>query len=82
MGPTAGHAFSRFNVEHEKVTFNERDCAERGFRSLKHRIASKEFRFPWSSNEFTITRWLSTSFTPPTYLLDKGVIINVNISNE
>ncbi len=34
--------------------------------------ASMDFRFPWSSNEFTITRWLSTSFTPPTYLLDRG----------
>jgi hypothetical protein len=70
-GATARNAFSRFNVEHEKVTFNERDYAEQGFRSLKHRIASMDFRFPRSSNEFTITRWLSTSFTPPTYLLDK-----------
>jgi len=47
-----------------------------------------DFYFPWNSNKFTITRWLSTFFLiynilyTPTYLLDKGVIINVNISNE
>jgi hypothetical protein len=87
-GATAYNAFSWLNVEHEKVTFNERDYAEQGFRSLKHRLASMDFHFPWNSNKFTITRWLSTFFLiynilyTPTYLLDKGVIINVNISNE
>ena len=87
-GATAYNAFSWLNVEHEKVTFNERDYAEQGFRSLKHRLASMDFHFPWNSNKFTITRWLSTYFLIynilycPVYLLDKGVIINVNISNE
>ena len=86
MGGTAYNAFSWLNVGHEK--FNERDYAKQGFRSLKHRLASMDFHFPWNSNKFTITRWLSTFFLiynilyTPTYLLDKGVIINVNISNE
>ncbi|MEJ2772175.1 IS6 family transposase [Stygiolobus sp. CP859M] len=87
-GATAYNAFTWLNVEHEKVTFNERNYAEQGFRSLKHRLASMDFHFPWNTNKFTITRWLSTFFLiynilyTPTYLLDKGVIINVNISNE
>jgi hypothetical protein len=85
-GATAYNAFSWLNVEHEKVTFNERDYAEQGFRSLRH-------LHQWTSTSLgiltiTITRWLSTFFLiynilyTPTYLLDKGVIINVNISNE
>jgi hypothetical protein len=47
-----------------------------------------DFHSPWSSNEFTITKWLSTFFLIynvlyyPVYLLDTKVIINVNISNE
>ncbi|WP_016730715.1 IS6 family transposase [Saccharolobus islandicus] len=87
-GAAAYNAFSWLNVEHEKVMFNERDYAEQGFRSLKHRLASMDFHFPWNSNKFTLARWLSTFFLiynilyTPTYLLDKGVIINVNISNE
>ena len=59
---TAYNAFSWLNVGHEKVTFNERDYAEQGFRSLKHRLASMDFHLPWNSNKFTITRWLSTFF--------------------
>ena len=35
-GATAYNAFTWLNVEHEKMTFNERDYAEQGFRSLKH----------------------------------------------
>ncbi|ADB86330.1 conserved hypothetical protein [Saccharolobus islandicus L.D.8.5] len=87
-GATAYNAFSWFNVEHKRVTFNEREYAEQGFRSLKHRLASMDFHFPWNSNKLTITRWLSTFFLifntlcTPTCLLDKEVIINVNISNE
>jgi hypothetical protein len=83
---TAYNAFIWLNVEHERVTLNERDYAEQGFRSLKH-------LHQWTSTSLgiltiTITRWLSTFFLiyntlyTPTYLLDKGVIINVNISNE
>jgi hypothetical protein len=49
-------------------------------------LASMDFLFPWNSNKFTITRWLSTFFLihplHPNDLLDMGVIINVNISNE
>ena len=45
-GATACNAFSWFNVEHKRVTFNEREYAEQGFRSLKHRLASMDFHFP------------------------------------
>jgi len=87
-GATVYNAFTWLNVEHKRVTFNERDYAEQGFRSLKHRISSMDFHFPWNTNRFTLTRWLSVFFLAynalyaPVYLLDKGVIINVNISNE
>ena len=85
-GATVYNAFTWLNVEHKRV--NERDYAEQGFRSLKHRISSMDFHFPWNTNRFTLTRWLSVFFLAynalyaPVYLLDKGVIINVNISNE
>jgi hypothetical protein len=59
-GATAYNASSWLNVGHEK--FNERDYAKQGFRSLKHRLASMDFYFPWNSNKFTIIRWLSTFF--------------------
>ncbi|QIW25275.1 IS6 family transposase [Sulfolobus sp. S-194] len=87
-GATVYNAFSWFNIEHKRVTFNERDYAEQGFRTLKHRIAPMDFHFPWNTNKHTIMRWLSTLFLifnilyVPTYLLDKGMIINVNITNE
>jgi len=55
-GATAYNAFSWFNVEHER--FNERDYAKQGLKTL----ASMDFHFPWNSNKFTITRWLSTFF--------------------
>jgi len=87
-GLSVYNAFSWFNVEHKMVTFSKRDYAEQGFRSLKHRLSSMDSHFPWNSNRFTIARWLSTFFLiynilySQVYLLDKGVIINVNISNE
>ncbi|MEM3189193.1 MAG: IS6 family transposase, partial [Saccharolobus sp.] len=87
-GATIYNAFTWLNVEHKRVTFNERDYAEQGFRSLKHRISSMDFHFPWNTNRFTLTRWLSVFFLAynalyaPVYLPDRGVIINVNIPNE
>jgi len=77
-GGNAYNAFSWLNVDHEKVKFKERDYAEQGFRSLKHRLASMDFHFPWNTNKFTITKWLSTFFLiynilyTPTYLLNGG----------
>ena len=47
-GATAYNAFTWLNVEHKK--FNERDYAEQGFRSLKHRLASMDFHFPWNTD--------------------------------
>ncbi|WP_218267523.1 IS6 family transposase [Saccharolobus shibatae] len=87
-GVTIYNAFTWLNVEHKRVTFNERDYAEQGFRSLKHRISSMDFHFPWNTNRLTLTRWLSVFFLAynalyaPVYLPDRGVIINVNIPNE
>ncbi|ADX83984.1 conserved hypothetical protein [Sulfolobus islandicus HVE10/4] len=87
-GATVYNAFSWFNVDHKRVMFNERDYAEQGFRSLKHRLVSMGSHFPWNSNKFTIMRWLSEFFLvynilyTLTYLSDKGAIINVDISND
>ncbi|BDB99598.1 IS6 family transposase ISSto2 [Saccharolobus caldissimus] len=77
-GASIYNAFNWYNVNHEKVTFEERDYAEQGFRTTKHRISSMDKHFPWNSNRFTITRWLSTFFLiynllyTPVYLLDRG----------
>ena len=38
-GATIYNAFTWLNVEHKRVKFRERDYAEQGFRSLKHRIS-------------------------------------------
>jgi hypothetical protein len=59
-GATAYNAFSWLNVGHEEVTFNMRNYAEQGFRSLRH-------LHQWTSTSLgiltiTITRWLSTFF--------------------
>ncbi|QGA69685.1 IS6 family transposase [Sulfolobus sp. E11-6] len=86
-GLPAYNAFDWFNVGHKWVTFGRRDYAEQGFRTLKHRLSSMDFHFPWSSNRLTITSWLSTFFLiynilyTQVYLVDRRVIINANISN-
>jgi hypothetical protein len=59
-GATAYNAFTWLNVEHEKVTFNERDYAEQGFRSLRH--LHQRTSTSLGILTITITRWLSTFF--------------------
>ncbi|PVU69518.1 IS6 family transposase [Sulfolobus sp. SCGC AB-777_L09] len=87
-GASIYNAFTWLNVNHKRVTFGKRDYAEQGFRSVKHRLSPMDKHFPWNSNAKTIERWFATYFLIynilycPVYLLDKGVIINVNISNE
>ena len=86
-GATVYNAFSWLNVEHKRVKFGERDYAEQGFRSLKHRLSPMDSHFPWDASKYTLVRWLSVFFLvynvlyAPVYLLGKGVMINVNISN-
>jgi transposase-like protein len=87
-GGSIYNAFTWLNVNHKRVTFGKRDYAEQGFRSVKHRLSLMDKHFPWNSNAKTIERWFATYFLIYNilyylvYLLDKGVIINVNISNE
>jgi transposase-like protein len=55
-GASIYNAFTCHNVNRRRVTFGKRDYAERGFRSVKHRLSPMDNHFPRNSNAKTIDR--------------------------
>ncbi|AAK42410.1 Second ORF in transposon ISC774 [Saccharolobus solfataricus P2] len=79
-GLSVYNAFDWFNVGHKRVTLG--DYTEEGSRKLKHRVSSMDF----ACNSNKLMSWFSTFFLIynllyiQVYLVDKGVMINANIS--